>query len=145
MSSTISRPKSRITYISSRARWRYHWGWWPVGKSQYHLMQEQDCRPTFSCRRCFRSLSSRYVRFDSTGVLNGFIIFFTATGWPFNWSLAELFVVSQYPSCSFRGHATTERVYIPDQAKCTHSYRLEIGVSIEILVCLILSKAVVVK
>jgi len=30
------------------------------------------------------------VRFDSTGVLNGFMIFFTATGWPVSWSFAEL-------------------------------------------------------
>lgn len=47
--------------------------------------------PTFSCRRCFSSFNSRYVRFDRTGVLNGFMIFLTATGWPVNWSLAELF------------------------------------------------------
>jgi hypothetical protein len=34
---------------------------------------------TFSCRRCFSSFNSRYVRLASTGVLKGFIIFFTAT------------------------------------------------------------------
>jgi hypothetical protein len=28
-----------------------------------------------------RSFSSRYVRFDSTGVLNGFMIFLMATAW----------------------------------------------------------------
>lgn len=47
--------------------------------------------PTFSCFRCFNSFSSRYVRFDRTGVLNGFMIFFTATAWPVNWSFAELY------------------------------------------------------
>ena len=47
-------------------------------------------RRTFSCFRCLSSLSSRYVRFDSTGVLNGFMIFFTATACPVSWSLAEL-------------------------------------------------------
>ena len=36
-------------------------------------------RRTFSCLRCFRSFSSRYVRLARTGVLKGFIIFFTAT------------------------------------------------------------------
>ena len=33
----------------------------------------------FSCRMCFSSLSSRYVRFASTGVLNGFMTFLIAT------------------------------------------------------------------
>jgi hypothetical protein len=45
---------------------------------------------TFSCFRCFRSFSSRYVRLESTGVLNGFIIFLIATAWLVSWSLAEL-------------------------------------------------------
>jgi hypothetical protein len=37
---------------------------------------------TFSCLRCFSSFSSRYVRFDKTGVLKGFIIFLIATCCP---------------------------------------------------------------
>ena len=37
---------------------------------------------TFSCFKCFKSFNSRYVLFDRTGVLKGFIIFFTATFWP---------------------------------------------------------------
>ena len=37
---------------------------------------------TFSCWMCFNSFSSRYVRFANTGVLKGFIIFFTATATP---------------------------------------------------------------
>lgn len=39
---------------------------------------------------CLSSFSSRYVRFASTGVLNGFMIFFTATEALVNWSFAEL-------------------------------------------------------
>jgi hypothetical protein len=34
---------------------------------------------TFSCFKCFRSFSSRYVLLDKTGVLKGFMIFLTAT------------------------------------------------------------------
>lgn len=34
---------------------------------------------TFSCLRCLSSFSSRYVRFDRTGVLKGFMIFLMAT------------------------------------------------------------------
>ena len=45
---------------------------------------------TFSCRRCFRSFNSRYVRLDRTGVLKGFMIFLTATAWLVSWSFAEL-------------------------------------------------------
>jgi hypothetical protein len=45
---------------------------------------------TFSCLRCFSSFNSRYVRFDKTGVLNGFMIFLTATFCPVSRSLAEL-------------------------------------------------------
>lgn len=45
---------------------------------------------TFSCLRCFRSFNSRYVRFDRTGVLKGFMIFLMATAWLVSWSLAEL-------------------------------------------------------
>lgn len=37
---------------------------------------------TFSCFKCFRSFSSRYVLLDKTGVLKGFMIFLTATFWP---------------------------------------------------------------
>lgn len=48
------------------------------------------CCLTFSCFRCFRSFNSRYVRFERTGVLNGFMIFFTATACPVSWSFAEL-------------------------------------------------------
>ena len=36
---------------------------------------------TFSCLRCLRSFSSRYVRFARTGVLKGFMIFLMATFW----------------------------------------------------------------
>lgn len=46
--------------------------------------------PTFSCLKCFSSFSSRYVRFERTGVLKGFMIFFMATAWLVSWSLAEL-------------------------------------------------------
>jgi len=45
---------------------------------------------TFSCRRCLRSLSSRYVRLDRTGVEKGFMIFLMATEVLESWSLAEL-------------------------------------------------------
>ena len=45
---------------------------------------EQEPPLTFSCRRCFKSFSSRYVRFESTGVLKGLTIFFTATAEPVN-------------------------------------------------------------
>lgn len=48
-------------------------------------------RLTFSCFKCFRSFSSRYVRLESTGVEKGFIIFLTATACPVSWSLAELY------------------------------------------------------
>lgn len=40
---------------------------------------------TFSCRRCLSSFNSRYVLLASTGVENGFMIFFIATSstdWP---------------------------------------------------------------
>lgn len=46
--------------------------------------------PTFSCCMCFNSLSSRYVRLLSTGVLKGFMIFLIATEEPVSWSFAEL-------------------------------------------------------
>ncbi|KAJ1938895.1 hypothetical protein EC988_007454, partial [Linderina pennispora] len=36
----------------------------------------------FSCRRCFSSFSSRYVRLASTDELNGRMIFLTATACP---------------------------------------------------------------
>lgn len=49
---------------------------------------------TFSCRRCLSSFNSRYVLFDNTGVLKGFMIFFTATAWLVSWSLAELWYAS---------------------------------------------------
>jgi hypothetical protein len=39
---------------------------------------------------CLSSLSSRYVRLASTGVLNGFMIFLIATLVAVSWSLAEL-------------------------------------------------------
>jgi hypothetical protein len=55
------------------------------------------CMPTFSCRRCFKSFSSRYVRFDRTGVLKGFMIFLIATAWLVSWSFAEL-CPNQYPA-----------------------------------------------
>lgn len=45
---------------------------------------------TFSCRMCFSSLSSRYVRLLSTGVEKGFMIFLMATEVLVSWSLAEL-------------------------------------------------------
>lgn len=45
---------------------------------------------TFSCFKCFNSFNSRYVLLDKTGVLNGFMIFLTATFWPVRLSLAEL-------------------------------------------------------
>lgn len=46
---------------------------------------------TFSCRRCLSNFNSLYVRFASTEVLKGFMIFFTATACPVNWSFAELY------------------------------------------------------
>lgn len=46
--------------------------------------------PTFSCRMCLRSLSSRYVRLERTGVEKGFMIFLIATDVEVSWSLAEL-------------------------------------------------------
>lgn len=45
---------------------------------------------TFSWRRCFKSLSSRYVLLLRTGVEKGFMIFLMATDVPESWSLAEL-------------------------------------------------------
>lgn len=75
---------------------------------------------TFSCLRCLSNLSSRYVRLDRTGVLNGFMIFLTATLWPVSWSFAEL-----------RGSAselTARREALPDEAECTHANGLEIGI-----------------
>jgi len=54
---------------------------------------------TFSCFKCFNNFSSRYVRFDKTGVLNGFIIFLTATFWLVRLSFAELHI-QQTPSIS---------------------------------------------
>jgi hypothetical protein len=56
---------------------------------------EWGAMQTFSCRICLRSFSSRYVLLESTGVLKGFIIFFTATDCPVSWSLAELWWGSQ--------------------------------------------------
>ncbi len=47
-------------------------------------------RRTFSCLMCFKSFNSRYVLLLKTGVLKGFMIFFTATDAPVNWSFAEL-------------------------------------------------------
>lgn len=38
---------------------------------------------------CFSNFSSRYVLFDRTGVLNGFIIFLMATDVLVSWSFAE--------------------------------------------------------
>lgn len=65
--------------------------------SDYERTSARDClKPisrtqlTFSCWICLRSLSSRYVRFESTGVLKGFMIFLTATDAPVSWSFAEL-------------------------------------------------------
>lgn len=38
----------------------------------------------FSCARCFSNFSSRYVRFDRTGLVKGFTTFLIATFWPVN-------------------------------------------------------------
>jgi len=42
--------------------------------------KERAGNRTFSWRKCLSNFSSRYVRLDKTGVLNGFIIFLIATG-----------------------------------------------------------------
>ena len=80
---------------------------------------------TFSWRRCFRSLSSRYVLLARTGVLKGFMIFLTATFWLVSWSLAELdssLSVSDAPYSKTRRH-------VPNQTKRSHAHRLEVRVS----------------
>jgi hypothetical protein len=61
-----------------------------IGKQPRHYYIYPLGTLTFSCLRCLRSLSSRYVLLDKTGVLKGFIIFFTATFCPVRRSLAEL-------------------------------------------------------
>lgn len=58
------------------------WRVWCVGRAQ--------SARTFSCLMCLSSLSSLYVRFASTGVEKGFMIFLIAVLEPVSWSLAEL-------------------------------------------------------
>jgi hypothetical protein len=79
---------------------------------------------TFSCLRCLRSFSSRYVRFDRTGVLNGFIIFLIATAWLVSWSFAELRAY-QY-TCLFVGLSN-----IPDETKGSHTNGLQVSVPLQ--------------
>src|SRR4051812_23157194 len=70
--------------------------------------------PTFSCLRCLRSFSSRYVRLDKTGVLKGFIIFLMATAWLVSWSLAELrWVSKRLDSCAVRCKHTRQDQKLP--------------------------------
>jgi hypothetical protein len=69
---------------------------------------------TFSCRRCLSSFSSRYVRFDRTGVLKGFIIFLMATAWLVSWSLAELRADQCAPrSCGMQTYQTRPKAPMP--------------------------------
>jgi hypothetical protein len=77
---------------------------------------------TFSCRRCLSSFSSRYVRFDKTGVLKGFIIFLMATAWLVSWSLAELRAYQCVP-------VLLQCANVPDEAKGSHAHRLQVSVS----------------
>jgi hypothetical protein len=77
-------------------------------------------------------LSSRYVRLESTGVLKGFTIFFTATAEPVNWSRAEL-RQRQGMSCRADDKQTaameSQRADPPHQAKGTHAHGLQISIS----------------
>jgi hypothetical protein len=63
------------------------------------------------------------VRFDSTGVEKGFMIFFTATGWLVNWSFAEL-QLYQLLSLLFDSF----NYAIPDQPEGPHAHGLQISV-----------------
>ena len=62
--------------------------WYSVRNDADSLGMGSDL--TFSCRKCFRSFNSRYVRLERTGVLKGFMIFLIATAWLVSWSFAEL-------------------------------------------------------
>jgi hypothetical protein len=61
---------------------------------------------------------------ERTGVLKGFMIFLTATGWPVSWSLAELFHLHQREFFS----DAAQGPFIPDEPESTHAHRLQIGV-----------------
>jgi hypothetical protein len=77
---------------------------------------------TFSCLRCLSSFSSRYVRFDKTGVLKGFMIFLMATAWLVSWSLAELRAYQYVPPL-------LRCANVPDKAKGSHAHGLQVSVS----------------
>jgi len=74
---------------------------------------------TFSCRKCLSSLSSRYVRFDRTGVEKGFMIFLIATEVPESWSLAELSSETN----------KLEQFGSPDQSERSHPDWLQVDIS----------------
>ena len=90
---------------------------------------------TFSCWMCFRSLSSRYVRFARTGVLKGFIIFFTATEEPVSWSFAELNTF--HPNISHSDQLVDNAyVHLPDQPEgaCRAPKRRNVSSAYSVLV-----------
>lgn len=78
---------------------------------QTGLERKGQLQHTFSCFKCLSSFSSRYVLFDRTGVLKGFMIFLTATLWLVSWSLAELFrrVNFRVPSLSGLQHTKQDQ------------------------------------
>lgn len=88
---------------------------------------EEADKLTFSCLRCFSNFSSRYVRLDRTGVLKGFMIFFTATFCPVKLSLAELARKHHRVSEPFPTIISEES--LPNETKGSHTHRLEIRVS----------------
>ena len=62
------------------------------------------------------------MRFDRTGVLNGFMIFLMATAWLVSWSLAELRVY-EYAIAASRGCSD-----IPDESEGSHANGLQVSV-----------------
>jgi hypothetical protein len=87
------------------------------------MRRSGDHMPTFSCLRCLSSFNSRYVRFERTGVLKGFMIFLIATAWLVSWSLAEL------PCISVLSARARTRI-LPDETERAHAHGLQVGVSV---------------
>ena len=86
------------------------------------ISMTMGAKHTFSCRRCLSNFSSRYVRFDKTGVLKGFMIFLTATACPVSWSFAEL-----HCRCQTMFIEATLKA-IPDKPEGAHSNGLQIRI-----------------
>ena len=104
-----------LTYLPV-ARWRRRLSWWSkicaaqiIGEKRENTTQR-----TFSCWICFNTFNSRYVLLARTGVLKGFMIFFTATEVPVSWSFAELFFYTRIQDQSTDLHLNIQE-YVPNK------------------------------